>query len=90
MPWRDLTVARACNRCRRVLSAGAHVYQGEVTGATWCGDCASAMGKDGLPPINETGRPERMVDALAAQLKALAAKHTRRDLSARILGEGEE
>lgn len=85
MPWRDLTVARACNRCRKVLSAGAHVYQGEVTGATWCADCAGTMGMGGERPI-----ATNTMNALASWIRQMQEKHTRRDLSARILGGGEE
>lgn len=85
MPWRDLTVARACNRCRRVLSAGAHVYQGDITGATWCADCAGTLGMAGERPI-----ATNTMNALASWIRQMQEKHTRRDLSARILGEGEE
>lgn len=85
MPWRDLTVARACNRCRRVLSAGAHVYQGEVTGAIWCHDCAGEMGIGGERAVSTAA-----ITSMAEWIAKMQAKHGRRDLSARILGEGEE
>lgn len=87
MPWRDLTVARACNTCRRTLSAGAHVYQGELTGAIWCQSCGDAL---------NLGRGERVatmdtaVTSMAEWIAKMRAKHGRRDVSARILGEGEE
>lgn len=84
MPWRDLTVARACNRCRRVLSAGAHVYQGDITGATWCADCAATMGVGGERPV-----ASEKITAMSDWIAKMQAKHGRLDVSARILGEGE-
>jgi len=86
MPWRDLTLAKSCNRCRRPLAVGAHVYQGEITGAIWCADCGAGMGLHADRPEQRTEMAS--IAEWAAYLKATYPK--RRDLSARIVGERDE
>lgn len=84
MPWRHLTIAKQCNTCRRPLAVGAYAYQGDVTGAHWCESCANEHGERPNKPA-QTG-----MTALQDMLAAFRAKHQRRDVSARMIGDRDE
>ncbi|MCC6650651.1 MAG: hypothetical protein IT348_05840 [Candidatus Eisenbacteria bacterium] len=100
MAWAIAGASSACNRCRRVLAAGARVFSGEHTPAKWCLDCAAELGLDGGPALGEIAPVERLdVSALAtaapefvAAMRRLketahaAARPTRRDVTLRIVG----
>lgn len=40
MPFITSLGRRACNSCRKVTPKGGTVYQGDITGMTWCLPCA--------------------------------------------------
>ena len=83
MPWIFATTDATCNRCHCTMASGAQVWRGQY--ASYCPLCAETMGLDGNRPVTV----DTKVAALSDWLKAMQAKHGRRDLSARMIGEDE-
>lgn len=60
MPFIASLGRRPCNACRKVPPAGETIYQGDITGMTWCLACADKT-LHIRPSAEDAPRPARVL-----------------------------